>query len=554
MSVVLVWLDGDLVVVFDVDYVFLWDFLVCIVGYFVQDLKLFLVQMLYYFINFDLIQCNFGLKFLFENEMFYGMIYWGLDCWGGVFFCGLVVVIWCKVLDSVGGFVGEIIIEDVEIVLEIYLQGWCSLYLDCVMIVGLQLEIFVFFIQQCGCWVLGMVQMLVLKNLLFCCGLKLLQWLCYINLMFFWFFLLIWLVYMLVLLIYLFFGIEIVVMIFQEVMVYVFSYMVVVLLVQNVIFLWYCWLLILEVYEIVQVFYLVMLIIKMLLKLCGVKFNVIVKDEMLVEDYILLIYGLLVWLFVLMLVGVIVLIGCWIVFLGDCSVLFVVGVWVVINLLMVLLVLCLVFEKQQCWVVLCVELSLFVMVIWLGLGQYLIKVMVLDVLISGVQLWLDQVLCGIGVVMVCQGDEISFCFSFVNVLYLEQDVKVVVLVMLNFGKDGLMLGLCLFSDQFIVVCEVVVQMIFGDSEVWQVQCYVIWQGKGLIVGLFYIIGLMLWFFLKIICDFMYEFVCCCCVVLILNKVQCLVYLMVFGVDFDQEQYCNQFMFVLIEDFIEIEVQ
>lgn len=554
MSAALARLDGDLVVVFDADHVPSRDFLARTVGYFSQDPKLFLVQTPHHFINPDPIQRNLGLKSPPENEMFYGMIHRGLDRWGGAFFCGSAAVIRRKALDSVGGFAGETITEDAETALEIHSQGWRSLYLDRAMIAGLQPETFVSFIQQRGRWASGMVQMLVLKNPLFRRGLKPLQRLCYINSMSFWFFPLIRLAYLLAPLTYLFFGIEIVVTTFQEAISYVLSYMAVVLMVQNAIFSRYRWPLISEIYEIAQAPYLATSIIRTLLKPRGAKFNVTSKDETLAENYISPIYGPLAWLFGLTCAGVVALITRWIAFPGDRSVLSVVGVWAIINMLMVSLALRSVSEKQQRRASPRVSLSLPATVVWSGSGQSPIKATVMDVSASGAQLRLDQVPRGIGAVMVRQGDEITFRPVFANAPHLEQDVRAIVQSMSYVENESATLGVRLVSDQPNTAREAVAQMIFGDSEVWHAQRQATRNGKGLILGLFYIIGLMLISIPKTISDFFSEPARRRRIAMKSNKLQRPAHLMAFGADFDEIEHRSQPMPAIIEDFIEIEAQ
>ena len=552
MSAALERLDGDLVVVFDADHVPSRDFLARTVGYFAQDPKLFLVQTPHHFINPDPIQRNLGLKSPPENEMFYGMIHRGLDRWGGAFFCGSAAVLRRKALDSVGGFAGETITEDAETALEIHSRGWRSLYIDRAMIAGLQPETFVSFIQQRGRWASGMVQMLMLKNPLFRPGLKPLQRLCYINSMSFWFFPLIRLVYIIAPLTYLFFGVEIVVTTFQEAMAYVLSYMAVVLMVQNGIFARYRWPLISEIYEVAQAPYLATSIFRTILRPRAAKFNVTAKDETLAENYISPIYKPLLGLFGLTLAGVIALIVRWIAFPGDRSVLSVVGVWAVINLLLVSLSLRAVSEKQQRRAAPRVAIDVPATISWANSGPFPLKATVLDVSTSGAQLRVDQPPSGKDARMVRVGDEISFRPRFDNAPHLEQNVRAVVLGIKNGANNANLLGVRFLPDQPIVVREVVAQLIFGNSETWLMQREANREGKGLLAGLAYIIGLMVTSIPKTISDFMREPARRRRNARMQHQGQKPAHLMAFGADFDTDEHRSEAMPQPIDAFIGME--
>ncbi|MFT4015162.1 MAG: hypothetical protein QM682_17600 [Paracoccus sp. (in: a-proteobacteria)] len=330
--------------------------------------------------------------------------------------------------------------------------------------------------------------------------------------------------------------------------------MAVVLLVQSAVFSRYRWPLISEVYEIAQAPYLARAIIRTMLRPREAKFNVTAKDETLAEDYISPIHGPLLGLFLLVLAGVVALVARWIAFPGDRSVLSVVGVWAVINLLLVSLSLRAVSEKQQRRAAPRVFLRLPASANWAGSGSTPVQATVLDVSTSGASLRLEHAPRGIGSVMVRQGDEISFRPVFANAPHLEQDVRAVVLALSSKAGEGTTLGLRLVGDQPVAVQEAVAQMIFGDSEVWRAQREATRQGKGLIAGLAYVIGLTLASIPRTARDYLREPERRRRVASNAHRSARPAHLMAFGADFDAVEHRSQSMPVPIEDFIEIEAR
>lgn len=542
-------LNGDLVVVFDADHVPSRDFLARTVGYFVEDPQLFLVQTPHFFINKDPIERNLGLKCPPENEMFYGLIHPGLDRWGGAFFCGSAALLRRKALDSAGGFAGETITEDAETALEIHSKGWRSLYLDRAMIAGLQPETFASFIQQRGRWASGMMQMLMLKNPLFRPGLKPLQRLCYINSMAFWLFPLIRLVYLLAPLTYLFFSVEIFVTTFREAMAYTLSYMAVVLLVQNAIFWRHRWPLISEIYEIAQAPYLAGAIFRTVMRPRGAKFNVTAKDETLAEDYISPIYGPLLFLFGLTFAGVLALVFRWIAYPGDRSVLSVVGVWAVINCLLVSLSLRAVSEKQQRRASPRIAMRESGTLRWPGGGDQPLAVEVFDASTSGLRLNLIDLPRGQGTHLPVKGEEVVFRPSFPQSPHLEREVRTIVRGTFNSAGEGTVIGLQFLPDQPMEVREAVAHLIFGSSENWLAIRDQAKSGKGLVMGLLYVLWLTLRSFPLTLRDFLREPARRKRTALFARQAPKPAHLVAFGADFDAPEYRNAAMPLTSDAFI-----
>lgn len=506
MSAALERLNGDLVVVFDADHVPTRDFLARTVGYFVDDPKLFLVQTPHFFINDDPVQRNLGFsrKVPTENEMFYSKIHRGLDRWGGAFFCGSAAVLRRAALDSVGGFSGETITEDAETALDIHARGWKSLYIDRAMVAGLQPETFASFIQQRGRWATGMMQMLILKNPLFRSGLRLPQRLCYINSMSFWLFPLIRMAYLLVPLVYLFFGVEIFVSTYDEVMAYMLGYLAVSFLVQNALFSRYRWPLVSEVFEVAQAPYLAAAIFRTVLRPRAAKFNVTAKDEMLVEDYISPVYKPLLYLLLLMLAGVVALAVRWIAFPGDRGVLAIVGGWAVFNFLLVSLALRAVCEKQQSRASPRVVMDVPATLTWEGQAAPL-QATIVDASVRGAGLIFQMPRGEDGSAgrPLALEDIVTFRPRFPDAQHLETELGARVRNIIRTDK-GVLIGLRMLPDPSIEARAAIAFLTFGASENWQRVREATRTRKGLVAGLFYMLGLCLTSLPKTIMDFARE--------------------------------------------------
>lgn len=202
---------SDLVLILDCDHVPTRDFLKRTVPYFLQDEKLFLVQTPHSFINPSPVEKNLGVHGVLpgENEMFYRRVHLGLDFWNASFFCGSAALMRRSCLMEIGGIQGETITEDAETALELHRRGYRSVYLSRPMVCGLSPETFEAFISQRTRWAQGMIQILLLKNVLRAKGLSLSQRLCYLNSCLFWLFGLARVTFFIAPLCYLFFGLRV---------------------------------------------------------------------------------------------------------------------------------------------------------------------------------------------------------------------------------------------------------------------------------------------------------------------------------------------------------
>jgi cellulose synthase (UDP-forming) len=182
--------SSDLLLTLDCDHVPTKDILKTMVGWFIKDEKLALVQTPHFFINQSPLEKNISVMqdAPGENEMFYRSIHTGLDFWNSSFFCGSAALLRRKYLIEVGGISGETITEDCETAFFLHKKGHNSVFLNRPLVCGLSPETFDDLILQRSRWAQGMTQILFLNNPLFTIGLKWYQRLCYFNNCFFWLF------------------------------------------------------------------------------------------------------------------------------------------------------------------------------------------------------------------------------------------------------------------------------------------------------------------------------------------------------------------------------
>ncbi|MCS6813735.1 MAG: glycosyltransferase [Cyanobacteria bacterium] len=134
-------ITGDLVVVFDADFVPTRNFLTRTVGFF-QDPEVGLVQTPQSFYNADPIARNLGLENILtpEEEVFYRQIQPIRDAAGSVICAGTSFVVRRQALDAVGGFVTDSLSEDYFTGIRISALGYRLVYLDEKLSAGLAAE------------------------------------------------------------------------------------------------------------------------------------------------------------------------------------------------------------------------------------------------------------------------------------------------------------------------------------------------------------------------------------------------------------------------------
>jgi cellulose synthase (UDP-forming) len=132
---------GELIVIFDADFIPTTNFLTRTVGFF-QDKQVALVQTPQSFYNTDPIAHNLGLENVItpEEEVFYRQIQPIKDGAGSVVCAGTSFVVRRSALESTGGFVTESLSEDYFTGIRLSAQGYKLIYLDEKLSAGLAAE------------------------------------------------------------------------------------------------------------------------------------------------------------------------------------------------------------------------------------------------------------------------------------------------------------------------------------------------------------------------------------------------------------------------------
>ncbi len=157
--------NGELVVVFDADFVPTTNFLERTVGFFQQD-KVALVQTPQSFYNCDPIAHNLGLQKILtsEEELFYRHLQPIKDGAGSVVCSGTSFVARRKALKEIGYFVTESLCEDYFTGIKLSAKGYDLVYLDEKLSAGLSAESIGAHIEQRLRWVRGTLQAFFIKS------------------------------------------------------------------------------------------------------------------------------------------------------------------------------------------------------------------------------------------------------------------------------------------------------------------------------------------------------------------------------------------------------
>ena len=181
--------QGDLLVVFDADFVPTTNFLARTVGFF-QDLQVALVQTPQTFYNSDPIARNLGLENVLtpEEEVFYRQIQPIRDGAGSVICSGTSFVVRRSALAAAGGFVTDSLSEDYFTGIRLSAQGYRLIYLDEKLSAGLAAENISAHALQRLRWARGTLQAFFIKaNPLTIRGLNPLQRLAHLEGLLHWF-------------------------------------------------------------------------------------------------------------------------------------------------------------------------------------------------------------------------------------------------------------------------------------------------------------------------------------------------------------------------------
>ncbi|MEH1922564.1 glycosyltransferase family 2 protein [Nostoc sp.] len=181
--------NGELIVVFDADFIPTNNFLTRTIGFF-QDTKIALVQTPQSFYNADPIARNLGLENVLthEAEVFHRQIQTSRDSSGSAICAGTSFVVRRSALEEIGGFVIESLSEDYFTGIRLSAQGYRLVYLNEKLSAGLAAENIVGYAIQRLRWGQGTLQALFIKsNPLKIPGLTLMQRLASLAALLYWF-------------------------------------------------------------------------------------------------------------------------------------------------------------------------------------------------------------------------------------------------------------------------------------------------------------------------------------------------------------------------------
>ncbi|MEG4996670.1 glycosyltransferase family 2 protein [Microcoleus sp. B4-D4] len=181
--------DGELIVVFDADFIPTKNFLTRTVGFF-QNPEIALVQTPQSFYNHDPIARNLGLENVLapEEEVFYRQIEIIKDSADSVICCGTSFVVRRSALQAVGGFVTDSVCEDYFTGIRLSATGYRLVYLDEKLSAGLAAENIEAHLTQRVRWARGTLQAFFINsNPLTIRGLRFVQRLSHLEGLLHWF-------------------------------------------------------------------------------------------------------------------------------------------------------------------------------------------------------------------------------------------------------------------------------------------------------------------------------------------------------------------------------
>jgi cellulose synthase (UDP-forming) len=349
LNSVLQTLTADLVLILDADHVPTDDILMNTVGLFLEDPKLFLVQTPHNFLNPDPIERNLGTfgHMPGENEMFYGVIQYGLDFWGASFFCGSAAVLRRKYLMEIGGISGKTITEDAETAMDLHAMGYHSAYIGTPMVAGLQPETFSGFVVQRVRWAQGMIQIFLLKNPWLRPNMSVTQRLAYTSSSGFWFFPFARMAFFCAPILYFVFGLNIYHATIPEMIAYAIPHLFASWWLSNYLFGKVRWPFISELYETMQAVFSFPAIIEVFMNPTSPEFKVTPKGEHLEDDFI---SQLAMPFYILITLNVVSLMAGafrWVYQPIDQDVIIMVGMWTLFDLVLLVGAIGVLFERKQ---------------------------------------------------------------------------------------------------------------------------------------------------------------------------------------------------------------
>jgi cellulose synthase (UDP-forming) len=151
--------QGDLIAVFDCDFIPFSRFLDRTVGFF-KDPKVALVQTPQHYFNSDFHNRNLGLDVLVPDDMDYFFRYVQVirDPFNAVVCCGTSYLARRSALQAIGGYVTHCIVEDNQTGTRLLTRGWRMVYLDEILSLGEVPRTFRDYLEQRLRWMQGNVQ------------------------------------------------------------------------------------------------------------------------------------------------------------------------------------------------------------------------------------------------------------------------------------------------------------------------------------------------------------------------------------------------------------
>src|SRR5580704_2114454 len=176
---------GEYIAIFDCDHVPTRSFLQMVMGWFLKDERLAMLQTPHHFYSPDPFERNLKMfhKIPNEGELFYGLVQDGNDLWNATFFCGSCAVLRRTALEEIDGIAVETVTEDAHTSLRMQIRGWNTAYINIPQAAGLATESLSSHVGQRVRWARGMIQILRTDFPLAASGLKLSQRVCYFNAM-----------------------------------------------------------------------------------------------------------------------------------------------------------------------------------------------------------------------------------------------------------------------------------------------------------------------------------------------------------------------------------
>ena len=153
--------DGELVAVFDADFIPQHNFLERTIGL-LLDPQVALVQTPQHFLNADPVMRNLAMEawLLPDEESFYRWIEPVRSAWDAVVCAGTSFVVRRSALNEVGGFVEQAVSEDLVTGMALTARGWRLVYLSEKLSAGLAAETMLDFVRQRQRWASGTLQAL----------------------------------------------------------------------------------------------------------------------------------------------------------------------------------------------------------------------------------------------------------------------------------------------------------------------------------------------------------------------------------------------------------